>query len=55
MNLDADDKMEELGTSVNTCWTKEEEKLLAEIWVEVFQNKDIGNDRSDDFFWNQIL
>lgn len=56
VNLDADDEddMEEL-THVNTRWTKEEEKLLAEIWVEVSQDKYIENDHSDEFFWNQIM
>ena len=57
MDLDADDEdgLEELGTRVVRKWSKEEEKFLAEIWVEVSQDKEIGNDRSDEHFWNQIL
>ena len=52
MDLDADDEndFEELGTRVVRKWSKEEERLLAEIWVEVSQNKDIGNDRSKEHF-----
>jgi hypothetical protein len=43
MNLEAEDEddMEEL-TRLYTRWTKEEEKLLEEIWIEVSQDKDIG-------------
>lgn len=39
---------------VRKC-SKEEERLLAKIWVEVSQDKDIGNDPSEEHFWNQIL
>lgn len=54
MDVDDEDDMEEL-THVNTRWSKDEEKLLEEIWVEVSQDKDIGNDGSEEFFGNKIV
>ena len=36
-------------------WSKEEERLLAKIWVEVSKDKDIENDHFEEHFWNQIL
>ncbi|GJZ14770.1 hypothetical protein Tco_0550447, partial [Tanacetum coccineum] len=35
-------------------WTREEETLLCECWVEVSENNGIRADRSDDSFWWQI-
>ncbi|GKD36856.1 hypothetical protein Tco_1257063 [Tanacetum coccineum] len=56
VNLYADDEDDvEEQTRSNTHWTREEETLLAETWVEVFQNAEIRNDRSDEAFWNQIM
>ncbi|GKE77364.1 hypothetical protein Tco_1543484 [Tanacetum coccineum] len=35
-------------------WTRDEEKLLCEVWVGVSENNDIGNDRNEKCFWGQI-
>ncbi|GJW58346.1 hypothetical protein Tco_0105077 [Tanacetum coccineum] len=35
-------------------WTRDEEKLLCEVWVGVSENNDIGNDRNEECFWGQI-
>ncbi|GJU86166.1 hypothetical protein Tco_1293712 [Tanacetum coccineum] len=35
-------------------WTREEETLLCECWVEVSENNGIRANRSDDSFWWQI-
>ncbi|GKE36318.1 hypothetical protein Tco_1459723, partial [Tanacetum coccineum] len=35
-------------------WTRDEEKLLCEVWVGVSENNDIGNDRNEVCFWGQI-
>ncbi|GJR82228.1 RNA-directed DNA polymerase, eukaryota [Tanacetum coccineum] len=56
VNLDADDEDDvEEQTQANTRWTRDEETLLAETWVEVSQNDEIGNDRSNEAFWNHIM
>jgi hypothetical protein len=57
VNLDADDDddLELAGqTRVNRKWCKAEEKLLAEIWIAISQDKDLGNDKSEEYFWNEI-
>ena len=53
MNLDADDDedLNEAGeTRARRVWNNEEEKLLVEAWIEVSQDKDVGNDKSEEFF-----
>ncbi|GJR07503.1 hypothetical protein Tco_0790155 [Tanacetum coccineum] len=35
-------------------WTREEETLLCECWVEVSENNEIGADQSKDSFWWHI-
>ncbi|GJU66186.1 hypothetical protein Tco_1252445 [Tanacetum coccineum] len=32
----------------------DKEKLLCKVWVGVFENNDIGNDRNEECFWGQI-
>ncbi|GJZ74822.1 hypothetical protein Tco_0639287 [Tanacetum coccineum] len=41
-------------TQTSVRWTRDEEKLLCEVWVGVFENSDIGNDRNEECFWGQI-
>ena len=57
VDLDADDDDDveaAVQMRVNQKWNKAEEKLLAEIWIGISQDKDVGNDRTDDFFGNKI-
>ncbi|GJT27374.1 hypothetical protein Tco_0907649 [Tanacetum coccineum] len=37
------------------CWTREEEILLTQCWIETSENGQIGADRSEDSFWGQIM
>ena len=56
LDADDDDDLEGFGQGGGKRkWTKAEEKLLAEIWIGVSQDKNLGNDRTDDFFWNEIF
>ncbi|GKE11945.1 hypothetical protein Tco_1415496, partial [Tanacetum coccineum] len=41
-------------TQTSLRWTRDEEKLLCEVWVGVSENNDIGNDRNEECFWGQI-
>ncbi|GJX28349.1 hypothetical protein Tco_0236428 [Tanacetum coccineum] len=41
-------------TQTSVRWTRDEEKLLCEVWVGVSENNDIGNDRNEECFWGQI-
>ncbi|GJY67894.1 putative RNA-directed DNA polymerase [Tanacetum coccineum] len=43
------------GRTVQTHSTAVEEKLLAECWVAVSENNEIGSDRSDESFWWIVL
>ena len=57
VNLDADDDddLEEIAhTRARKLWSKQEETILAEAWIEVSQDEDLGNDKENEFFWNQI-
>ncbi|PWA94497.1 ABC transporter Tap-like, P-loop containing nucleoside triphosphate hydrolase [Artemisia annua] len=57
VNLDADDDddLEEVAEfRSRKLWSKDEEKVLAEAWIEISQDKDMGNDKDNDFFWNEI-
>ncbi|GKC54000.1 hypothetical protein Tco_1089575 [Tanacetum coccineum] len=38
-------------TQTSVRWTRDEEKLLCEVWVEVSENNDIRNDRNEECFW----
>ncbi|GKC34941.1 hypothetical protein Tco_1047325 [Tanacetum coccineum] len=51
VDLDADE--EEEKSRQMQRWTREEEILLCECWVEVPENNQIGADRSEDSFWGQ--
>ncbi|GKC06821.1 hypothetical protein Tco_0998431 [Tanacetum coccineum] len=42
------------STQTSVRWTRDEEKLLCEVWVGVSENNDIGNDRNEECFWRQI-
>ena len=37
---------------MNNSWSKEEENLLAQVWVAVSQNVEIHNENS---FWNNFV
>ena len=37
---------------MSTRWSKEEETLLAEVWIEVSQEQHTHNDHS---FWNRVV
>ncbi|PWA92012.1 myb-like domain, Myb/SANT-like DNA-binding domain protein [Artemisia annua] len=55
LDADDDDDLEDYGqTRVSRRWTKEEEKLLAEAWIETSQDEEMGNSKSDEYFWNEI-
>ncbi|GKE45124.1 hypothetical protein Tco_1472408, partial [Tanacetum coccineum] len=47
-------KEEEDPIPVVQRWTREEETLICECWVEVSKNNEIRADRSDDSFWWKI-
>ncbi|GJZ26959.1 hypothetical protein Tco_0571212 [Tanacetum coccineum] len=36
-------------------WSREEEILLTQCWIETSENGQIGADRSEDSFWGQIM
>jgi hypothetical protein len=47
--------LEEAGqTRACWIWSKEEEKILTETWIKVSQDRDMGNDKTDEFFCNEI-
>nr|GEX86900.1 glutathione S-transferase T3-like [Tanacetum cinerariifolium] len=54
MDLVDDDEEEE---QILQCarWTRDEEILLTQCWIETFENGQIGADRTDDSFWGQIM
>jgi hypothetical protein len=55
LDADDDDDLEEAGhTRARKLWSKEEEKILAEAWIEISQDQEMGNDKENDFFWNEI-
>ncbi|GJT51534.1 hypothetical protein Tco_0977691 [Tanacetum coccineum] len=55
--VDLVDENEEEEEHVRQCarWTREEEILLTQCWIETSENGQIGADRSDDSFWGQIM
>ncbi|GJW45241.1 hypothetical protein Tco_0074040 [Tanacetum coccineum] len=42
-------------STVVARWSREEEILLTECWIETSENGQIGADRSEDSFWGQIM
>ncbi|GJV64017.1 hypothetical protein Tco_1474845 [Tanacetum coccineum] len=55
MDLAEDDEEKEEQTRQCARWSREEEILLTELWIETSENGQIKADRSDDSFWGQIL
>ncbi|GJX60938.1 hypothetical protein Tco_0292328 [Tanacetum coccineum] len=55
--VDLVDENEEEGEPIRQCarWTREEEILLTQCWIETSENGQIGADRSEDSFWGQIM
>lgn len=46
--MDGDDNLEEAGhTRARKLWSKEEEKILAEAWIEISQDQEMGNDKEN--------
>nr|GEU66182.1 glutathione S-transferase T3-like [Tanacetum cinerariifolium] len=52
---DGDENEDEEQTQQCARWTSEEEFLLTELWIETFENGQIGADRNDESFWGQIM
>ncbi|GKE18196.1 hypothetical protein Tco_1425773 [Tanacetum coccineum] len=52
--VDEDEEEEEL---IRQCarWTRDEEILLTECWIETSENGQIGADRTDYSFWGHIM
>ncbi|GJT63753.1 hypothetical protein Tco_1015233 [Tanacetum coccineum] len=55
--VDLVDENEEEEEHTRQCarWTRDEEILLTECWIETSENGQIGADRIDDSFWGQIM
>ncbi|GKB72618.1 hypothetical protein Tco_0934030 [Tanacetum coccineum] len=55
--VDLVDENEEEEEPIRQCarWTREEEILLTQCWIETSENGQIGADRSEDSFWGQIM
>ncbi|GJZ89144.1 hypothetical protein Tco_0660926 [Tanacetum coccineum] len=55
--VDLVNETEEEEEPVRQCarWTREEEILLTQCWIETSENGQIGADRSEDSFWGQIM
>ncbi|GJX80547.1 hypothetical protein Tco_0328696 [Tanacetum coccineum] len=55
--VDLVDENEEEEEPIRQCarWTREEEILLTQCWIETSENGQIGADRSEDLFWGQIM
>ncbi|GKE74133.1 hypothetical protein Tco_1536174 [Tanacetum coccineum] len=55
--VDLVDENEEEKEPIRQCarWTREEEILLTECWIETSENGQIGADRSEDSFWGHIM
>ncbi|GJW78911.1 hypothetical protein Tco_0140593 [Tanacetum coccineum] len=54
VDLDEDDEEEEQNRQCSR-WTREEEILLCQCWIENSENSDIGADRNKDSFWGHIM
>ncbi|GKA52002.1 hypothetical protein Tco_0745198 [Tanacetum coccineum] len=55
VDLVDEDEEEEEHTRQCARWTRDEEILLTEYWIETSEIGQIGEDRSDDSFWGQII
>ncbi|GJT80480.1 glutathione S-transferase T3-like protein [Tanacetum coccineum] len=55
MNLAEDEEEEEEQTHQCARWSREEEILLIELWIDTSENGQIGANRSEDSFWGQIM
>ncbi|GKA42028.1 hypothetical protein Tco_0734688 [Tanacetum coccineum] len=53
VDLEEDDEEEEQSRQVSR-WTREEEILLCQCWVEVSENNEIKADRNEDSFWGRL-
>ncbi|GJX32975.1 hypothetical protein Tco_0242830 [Tanacetum coccineum] len=55
--IDLVDENEEEEEPIRQCarWTREEEILLTQCWIETSENGQIGADRSEDSFWGHIM
>nr|GEZ04485.1 laccase/diphenol oxidase family protein [Tanacetum cinerariifolium] len=55
--VDLVNENEEEEEPIRQCsrWTREEEILLTECWIETSENGQIRADRSEDSFWGQIM
>ncbi|GJZ71258.1 hypothetical protein Tco_0635109, partial [Tanacetum coccineum] len=51
------DENDEEEEHIRQCarWSREEEILLTQCWIETSENGQIGADRSEDSFWDQIM
>nr|GEY50954.1 hypothetical protein [Tanacetum cinerariifolium] len=55
VDLAENDEEGEEQTHRCTRWTRDEEILLTECWIESSENGQIGADRSEDSLWRQIM
>ncbi|GJW53895.1 hypothetical protein Tco_0097980 [Tanacetum coccineum] len=55
--VDLVDDEEEEEEHIRQCarWTRDEEILLTQCWIETSENGQIGADRTEDSFWGQIM
>ncbi|GJW80940.1 hypothetical protein Tco_0144915 [Tanacetum coccineum] len=55
--VDLIDEDEDEEEQIRQCarWTRDEELLLTQCWIETFENGQIGADRTEDSFWGQIM
>ncbi|GJY39835.1 hypothetical protein Tco_0426199 [Tanacetum coccineum] len=51
----ADDDEEEEQTRQCARWTRDEEILLSQCWIETSENGQIGADQTEDSFWGHIM
>ncbi|GJX94495.1 hypothetical protein Tco_0349081 [Tanacetum coccineum] len=52
-NVDPEPQAETV--KVRTFWSQEEELLLAECFIQIFEDPRIGSDQKNDTFWYKIL
>ncbi|GKD59514.1 hypothetical protein Tco_1297023 [Tanacetum coccineum] len=55
VDLVDDDEEEEEHIRQCARWTRDEEILLTQCWIETSENGQIGADRTEDSFWGQIM
>ncbi|GJY19601.1 RNA-directed DNA polymerase, eukaryota, partial [Tanacetum coccineum] len=54
VDLDEDNEVEEQSRQCSR-WTREEEILICECWIETFKNSDIKVNRNENSFWGHIM